>query len=402
MLDGRAQLAHVARPAILPQQVEGRAAQAHLAALVFGAELADEGVGHQDDVAGALAQGRQVQGDDVESLVEVQAEASLAHHLLEVAVRRGDDAHVDGDRLVATHALNAALAEHTQQLYLSRDVNLADFVEKDRAAARLLKAPDATLRRPGEGAFFMPEELALHQLGGEGRAVYGDELLLSAPREAVDGASDELLARAAFTFDEHGGRGRGHAADAVEDDLHLRAVAEHGIQPLRRVQLRLELAVLRLEVARVRRALEQQLHLIEVERLGDKVVGAVAARFGSRVLAAVGRHHDAGRRRRQRLGVVDEVHAALAAEPQIRQHQVDRLAVEHGAGGLAVGGGVDLVVIPQRLTEHVAGCLLIIDNEQNRQNHFLSGGGGVGHHQRNRPSGRQGQAAGGAFRRPRA
>ena len=138
-------------------------------------EAAEEVVREHEDVAAALAQRRQLDVDDVEAVVEVLAEAALLHLGGEVAVRRGDDAHVDRDGLVAADALERPLLEHAEELHLHGRRDLADLVEEERAAVGLLEAADAPLVRAGERALLVAEELALEERLGERRAVERDE-----------------------------------------------------------------------------------------------------------------------------------------------------------------------------------------------------------------------------------
>ena len=62
----------------------------------------------------------------------------------------------------------------------------------------------------------MPEELALEQGLGDGRAVHGNERSIGALAVRVDGPGDELLAGAALARDENDGVGRRDLHDAPE------------------------------------------------------------------------------------------------------------------------------------------------------------------------------------------
>ena len=59
------------------------------------AELGEEFAGEERDVFLAVAQGRDVEGDDVEAVEEVFAEVAAGDLLFEVFVGGGDDADVD-------------------------------------------------------------------------------------------------------------------------------------------------------------------------------------------------------------------------------------------------------------------------------------------------------------------
>ena len=61
-------------------------------------------------------------------------------------------------RLPPTRA-QLALLQHPQELHLHRQRHVADLVEEERAAVRLLETPQARLLRAGERAALVAEEL---------------------------------------------------------------------------------------------------------------------------------------------------------------------------------------------------------------------------------------------------
>src|SRR5471032_473401 len=109
-------------------------------------------------------QRRQRNGDDVQPVEQVLAELVLFHQLRQIGVRRGDDAHVDLDRLDRAEAHEFFFLDDAEEFGLSLQVNVADLVEEDRAAIRDFE--EATLRRnrAGERALHVTEETRLEQL----------------------------------------------------------------------------------------------------------------------------------------------------------------------------------------------------------------------------------------------
>src|SRR5262249_24062993 len=107
-------------------------------------------------VVAALAQRRQVDGEDVQPVVQVWPELPLLRPRLEVAVGGGDQPHVGADRLVAADALERLLLQDAQQLGLQRQRHVADLVQEQRAAADLLELADALAVGAGEGPFLWP------------------------------------------------------------------------------------------------------------------------------------------------------------------------------------------------------------------------------------------------------
>jgi hypothetical protein len=94
------------------------------------AEAGEEVLGEQGHVVEPVAQRRHLDLDHVEAVIEIFAERAAADHLGEVAVGRGDDAHVDLDRLLAADALEAELLQDAQELGLQAQGQLADLVEE--------------------------------------------------------------------------------------------------------------------------------------------------------------------------------------------------------------------------------------------------------------------------------
>ena len=131
------------------------------------------------NVVRPLAQRRQIDAQDVEPIEQIGAEPPVLDELAQRLVRRGDDAHVDRDRLHAADAHELALLEHAQQLDLRRRRNLADLVEEERSRIGELEASEPPLGRAGERALLVAEQLALEQRLGQRADVHGDERLVA-------------------------------------------------------------------------------------------------------------------------------------------------------------------------------------------------------------------------------
>ena len=213
-LDHVLQLAHVARPVVLLDARAWRRTEMRFCGTpMFVEVLGDEVVDEQRDVFAPLAQRRQRDRDDVDAVEEVLAERAVADRLGEVAVGRGDDAHVDLRLDVRADLAHDAILQHAQQLDLHRRRGLADLVEEDRAAVGLVKESALLADGAGERAALVAEELGLQQRLRQRAAVDRDELAAAAG-VVVDGARDELLARARLAGDQHGRHGLG---DALHD-----------------------------------------------------------------------------------------------------------------------------------------------------------------------------------------
>ena len=132
------------------------------------------------DVGETIAQRRHTQHMHVQPIEQVLAEPSLRQLLLEIAMGRCDDARVDSDRLVRADAGDFALLEHAQELGLGGGRQIADLVQKQRAAAGGFERPLPRGGGTGERAALVAEQLAFHQLVRQRRAIERDEWALGA------------------------------------------------------------------------------------------------------------------------------------------------------------------------------------------------------------------------------
>ena len=123
-------------------------------------EVVDEG----DDILAALAQWRQMDRDDVETVVQVRAEGAVAHPLMQVAVGGGDDPYVDADGLLAADTVELALFEGAQDFRLRARRHLGNLVEEERPLVGELELPELLGVGIGEGPAFVAEQLAFEQV----------------------------------------------------------------------------------------------------------------------------------------------------------------------------------------------------------------------------------------------
>jgi hypothetical protein len=95
----------------------------------------------QDDVGSPLAQRRQMDGEDVQPVIEVSTEASLLHVASQIPIRRRHDPDVSPEHSVPSDPLELTLLQDAQQPDLNRRREVPDFVEEDRAAFGPLEPP---------------------------------------------------------------------------------------------------------------------------------------------------------------------------------------------------------------------------------------------------------------------
>src|SRR5205807_6042009 len=129
-LERVAQLADVARPAVLAEDLHrlGRHAGELLPALA--AEAIDEVLHEERNVVAPLLERRERDLEDVETEEEVFAEAARLDLFLEVAVGGADHANVDVDLALAPEPAEPLVLEDAEELGLQLDGQVADLVEE--------------------------------------------------------------------------------------------------------------------------------------------------------------------------------------------------------------------------------------------------------------------------------
>ena len=170
-----------------------------------------------------------MQRHHVKPVKQVFAESSLFHHFRQIAVGRGNDPHIHPHGHVATHPLKFALLNRPQQFHLQRQRQLAHFIDKQGAAGCDFEFSRLGGDCASKSAFFMPEQLALHQAFGNGAAVNADKRLVVAQAVFMDRLGDDFLAATAFAGNQHRRIALRHTANRLEQVLHHGAATDNQI-----------------------------------------------------------------------------------------------------------------------------------------------------------------------------
>src|SRR5262249_61086563 len=101
----------------------------------------------------------------------------------------------------STDSAERALLEHAQELRLKAQFEFSDFIQENCAAFGLLEEPFLASLGVGESAFFVSEELALHEGRRNCCAVYRDKRSFAAAGSVVDCFGYEVLAGARLALE---------------------------------------------------------------------------------------------------------------------------------------------------------------------------------------------------------
>ena len=225
------------------------------------------------------------------------------------------------------------------------------------------------MRRPGERAADVPEQLGLDQPRTERRGADRQERAAPSRAVTVDGPGDELLAGAALAGDQHRGVRRRDEGDLLEELLHGRRPANHrgsggfsasGLPRRRRLaEIRRMPAPSRLECT-----VDDRRGLIEVEGL-HQVIESPSFHGPDGGLEITERGHDDDRRRADDFPELAQCRQAVHP----RQAHVEHDGIEDATPGdpqslLGRGGELDLVAeLAQEVAECPADTRLVINDQ---------------------------------------
>src|SRR5688572_1668638 len=367
-LDAVLQLANVAGPRVAVQLVERRSREHERLLVQIAAEPVDKVPGENDDVPRAFPQRRNLNREHREAEKEVLAELPLGHALLEVPVGRGHDADVNVQRLGATDALEAFFLECTQDLRLEWQRQVADFIQKQRAAMRQLEAAGFPRDGARERALLVPEQFRFEQRVRNRRAVDRHEGRVGAGTERMQAAGKQLLARAALSFQEHRGISRSCAVQLLQDVTELAILADDPRRAPPFGHLLLEEDVFRHHAALRDGALHHQQQVIRIDRLGEEVRGALTHGPDGILNAAVGGHHDHRQLGIELLGGTQDAEAIADGQLEVGEDDGGTRLPDlvHGLG-LVARLEDDVSLRLEGVAQHLPQRILVFDEENGKR-----------------------------------
>src|SRR5262245_18165487 len=162
-LDYVLQLANIARPVVRAQPSQAVRGQLLTRPADAGAIAVDEELRQDLNVGAALAQRRNRDGEDVETIVEIFAEPSCADFLPQVTIGCGNHPHVDLAGMRDAHWLILVLLENAKQLGLQLQGQFAHLIEENNAALGKLEPSRPPANGSGECALLVAKELTFEE-----------------------------------------------------------------------------------------------------------------------------------------------------------------------------------------------------------------------------------------------
>src|SRR5580693_781511 len=129
-------------------------------AVTFG-ELSNEVLYQEPNIISSFPQRRQRDWKDVEPIVEIGTKFLFLHHLPQILISSSDETYVNLKGAVASQALELLFLKNAEELWLQFEGQIADFIEKQRAAVSRLKSSHRLSDGAREGTSLVTEEFAL-------------------------------------------------------------------------------------------------------------------------------------------------------------------------------------------------------------------------------------------------
>ena len=207
--------------------------------------------------------------------------------------------------------------------------------------------------RTRERTLLVAEELALEQRLRQRACRDGHERLRRPVRQVVDGARDELLARAGLAVDHHGRAGRRDLSHRLEHVEHPRVRGHDALDVVVLLELFAKPFDLGRQLPILEGLLDGELELLEVERLGQVLARARLHGFDRGGDVAVCGQHDDRERCPLTAHAPQDLHAVGLGHPVVENHDVGLLLGDSGQRLLAVCGLDHLEAFGrERLAEH--------------------------------------------------
>jgi hypothetical protein len=251
--------------------------------------------------------------------------------------------------------------QHAQHLGLRGQGHVADFVEKDRAAVRLLELAGAIGDSSGERTLHVSEQLALDQFRRNRGTVDLHERPFGTRGIAMYGPGNELFARSIFPGYQHAsGRSR-HLFDLVRHRAYRVRLSDDLESRLDRLA---EPRVFLVQVEMRERVPQSDENPIGVQRLLEDVVRAPLRRFHSGLDCRMPADHDDDR---GRVDFAQPFQSFEAVDPGHLHVEENQMWPEALVLGDAVGRVVrraNLVALElEQLSERLADSCLVIDDQ---------------------------------------
>ncbi len=172
------------------------------------AEYLDEVLHESRNIVPAFAEWWQLNGKDVEPVIQVAAEFVPRYHSFDITVCGSDETNVYLMTLAAPQTFELLFLQDAQQFGLQRKRDVTHFVKEQRPFMGQFEASDLLRNSAGEGAFLVAEQFAFQEVGRDCSTIQLYEGAFVARAHIVNRLSNQFFANACFPQDQHRGVSR--------------------------------------------------------------------------------------------------------------------------------------------------------------------------------------------------
>jgi hypothetical protein len=195
--------------------------------------------------------------------------------------------------------------------------HVADFIEKQGSAFRLLEAADGASGGAGEGALLVTEQLAFDEISWNGGHVDGDEWPALALAIVVQRFRDQFLACAGFPGNHHRKIGLHQPGENPENVLHRRRAADDRHHLGGRC-----FRLLTPPLGFGERASDDRHQFAQIEGLGQVFVGAALGGFDRSYEGVLRAHDDDRQVRPHPFDARQEVKGVIVGHDDVGDHEI--------------------------------------------------------------------------------
>jgi hypothetical protein len=109
------------------------------------------------NVFGSLSERRKFECDDIQTEKEVFSKVPGSDVFFELSIRCGDETKIHGDVGCPSQAAKRPFLQHSEQFRLHAQVEVANFIEEERATLRSIEKAEFALMSSGKGSTLVTE-----------------------------------------------------------------------------------------------------------------------------------------------------------------------------------------------------------------------------------------------------
>src|SRR5579859_2230465 len=116
------------------------------------------------DVLGTFTQRWDAELELAQAVKQVLSKTTILNRRLKILVGGSNDAYIHVDFSMPAETIEGLAVQHSQELHLSLQLQLADFVQEQRALVGQFEKTGLGSVGAAESSFFIPKEFALDQV----------------------------------------------------------------------------------------------------------------------------------------------------------------------------------------------------------------------------------------------